>query len=149
MRNRKWVHVALMFMLTAWTVSPILVCAESQGEVEEMLLDAFRAVSTAGEAGGNVTSLVVDLNDAIELLAEAENTGNASLAEAAVLHIQSVMEVAPSVAQTGVAAGQMRLLTLGVSLSGLAFAAFVAYKYIPLVFWRLWIRSKKDWKVET
>lgn len=149
MLNRKWVHVALLFMLTAWTVSPILVCAESPGDVEEMLLDAFRAVSTAGETGGNVTSLIADLNDAIELIDAAENTGNASLVEAAVLHIHSVMEAAPSAAQTGVAASQMRLLTLGASLSGLAFAAFVAYKYLPIVFWRLWVQSKKDWKVET
>lgn len=95
-----------------------------------------------------MSSLVVGLNEAIEILELGERTDNSSLVEEALSRLNMISASAPIIAQEGAAANQIRILYAAVSLGLLAALGFVVYLYVPKLFWRLWIRSKKDWRVK-
>ena len=119
-----------------------------QESVDQQVFNTFKALSKAEAAGGNVSSLVADFNEAIEVLERGERTGNSSLVEEARPRLNMISASAPVVAQEGAAANQIRILYTAVSLGLLAAVGFVVYLYVPKLFWRLWIRSKKNWRIK-
>ena len=107
---------------------------------------AFISVHAAGSDGGNVSSLVGQLNRALALIqkAEIENSTNPVQATAdlgsALLIAQSVQAESPIVAQDGLASRQAQL-EISVSAAVAIVAVAVAlYIYGDRIYRRLWLR---------
>ena len=128
---------------------------ESFGGASAAVQDAFVAVQSAGADGGNVTSLVAQLNSALALVqkASAENSSNPGQASAdlqsALGIAQGVQASAGSVAQQGMAARQLQLeisIVSAVAMVGIAVALFV---YGDRLYHRMWLRIYGDYVVKT
>ena len=107
---------------------------------------AFVAVQTAGKDGGNITSLVAQLNGALALIQKAsgENSSNPAQATAdlqsAMGIAQAVQASAAGVDQQGNAARQLQLeisIAAAVVIVGIAVALYV---YGDRIYRRLWLR---------
>ena len=107
---------------------------------------AFVAVQGAGKDGGNVTSLVAELNGALALVqkASSENSSNptqaASDLNSALAIVQVVQASAASVAQQSLAARHFQIeLSVG-SATAILVIAFALYAYGDWIYHRLWLR---------
>jgi len=118
--------------------------------VSSAVQSAFVAVQTAGKDGGNVTSLVSQLNDALALVqkASAENSTKPAQASAdlksALTIAQGVQSAAATVAQQGTSARQLQVeLSIGSALVivGIAVALYV---YGERIYRRLWLRTYRS-----
>jgi len=128
---------------------------ESFGGASAAVQDAFVAVQSAGADGGNVTSLVAQLNSALALVqkASAENSSNPGQASAdlqsALGIAQGVQASAGSVAQQGMAARQLQLEISIVSAIAMVGIAVALYVYGDRLYHRLWLRIYGDYVVKT
>ena len=108
--------------------------------------DAFVAVQTAGNDGGNVTSLVAQLNGALALVQEAsvENSSNPSQAsvdlQSALAIAQQVQSQAATVAQQGLSARETQFETSVGSAAVIVGIAVILYVYGDRIYRRLWLR---------
>ena len=124
-----------------------------QGRVDDSVHEAFRAIVDAYNAGGNVTSLVSKLNDALDLISRADEVASEdpelahSLISQANSTLTQILEEAPEVAEEG----RRRVFIGRVVLTSSAVAAAVvgvsAYIYGPRLFWRLWVRLRRRHRV--
>ena len=128
---------------------------ESFGGASAAVQNAFVAVQSAGNDGGNVTSLVEQLNSALALVqkASAENSSNPGQASAdlqsALGIAQGVQASAGSVAQQGMAARQLQLEISIVSAVAIVGIAVALYVYGDRLYHRLWLRIYGDYVVKT
>ena len=127
---------------------------QSGSQASVQIGQAYVAVLSAGQAGGNITALVAKLNMAISLVQQANSVNATDPPRAQALYSQAsviaqqVLQDAPGVAAAGRAAmldSQIELVVETVVLGALAVAA---YLFAPRVFWRLWLRTHKDWKLK-
>jgi hypothetical protein len=108
---------------------------------------AFAAVQAAGRDGGNVSSLVAQLNGALVLIQEAssENSSNpakaASDLNSALAIAEGVQASAATAAQQGMAARQLQFgLSIGTAAAIVAIA-IALYFYGDRIYHRLWLRT--------
>ena len=117
---------------------------EARGKIAE----AYKAVAEAEEKGGDVSSLLVELNSIIDLVREAESKKDEAKMSEASARLDEVIEKASEIGDLGLAAAQRRqnatTLALGAELS----VALIAYIYAPRAFWRIWIKVKGRWRVK-
>jgi hypothetical protein len=112
-------------------------------ESRQRLLTAFEAVSEAEEAGGDVSALIGDLRNALELI----NGGGEEELDLAESLIESVLAEAPAVSEAGAASARISLLYVGTVVGLVAVGAILVWRFGPRVFWSLWLRSKRGWRV--
>ncbi len=114
---------------------------------------AFASTLSAEKSGGNVSSLVAQLNSAIQLVqkAEAENATSPALAatdlQNATAIAQSVTAQTPSVAQAGSAARQTTEVTSVGEASAIVFIAALTYIFGGRVYRSAWLRLHRDYVV--
>lgn len=96
--------------------------------------------------GGDVTALVEELNKAINLLEEAEETGNEELKSEALRIMENVLAEAPEVGEAGQASIQNLRIQAALTITTLIAVSIVLWRYLPRLIWQLWIRSKKRWR---
>lgn len=107
---------------------------------------AFVAVQTAGNDGGNITSLLSQLNAALVLVQKAsmENSSNPAQATAdlqsALTIAQQVQSSAPGVAQQGVSARHLQIEFSVISAVVILDIAVALYFYGDRIYRRLWLR---------
>ena len=107
---------------------------------------AFVAVQTAGKDGGNITSLVAQLNGALALIQKAsvENSTNPAQASAdlqsALSIAQGAQSSAPGVAQQGISSRQFQFEISIVSAVVIIGIAVALYIYGDRLYRRLWLR---------
>jgi len=116
--------------------------------------NAFVAVQTAGRDGGNVTSLVAQLNGALALVQRAttENSSNPVRASAdlqsAIGIAQGVQSSAATVAQQGLSARQLQLELSVASAVVIVGIAIALYFYGDRIYRRLWLRMYGSYVVK-
>jgi len=116
--------------------------------------NAFVAVQTAGTDGGNVTSLVAQLNGALALVQRAttENSSNPVKAstdlQSAISIARGVQSSAATVAQQGLSARQIQLEISIVSAVVIVCIAVALYFYGDRIYRRLWLRMYSDYVVK-
>ncbi len=114
---------------------------------------AFAAAQSAERQGGNVTSLIAQLNGALALIqkASAENSTNPTQAAADLANAtkiaQSVTLEAASVTQMGISSTQAADLRSIITATGIAVAAVLIYLFGGRVYRRLWLHIYKDYVV--
>jgi len=130
--------------------------ALTQAEVSSAnseIQSAFVSAYTAEKSGGNVSSLIAELNYAIQLVqkAEAENATSPSQAAAdlqnATLTAQRVTAESASVAQMGTAARQMTELTSVSAASAVVVVAALTYIFGGRIYGRAWLRIYRNYVV--
>ena len=143
-----FVPILLLFLLPR--MAPAYATGEeSSNEARAKLTEAFEAAAEAERVGGNVSSLVVELNEAVSLLESGEASGNETLISEAIMKAERVVDLAPQVGREGAAAAQARTYQTIAFVGVLIVLALVVWRYGPRLFWDLWIRSKRDWVVKT
>ena len=165
--RRLFVVIILLSMLMFQIISIMALCVSqsslSSGDVSkaddivsearEKVYEAYAAIVDAEASGGNVTSLVNRINEAIDLVENAEKISEdnpeqaAALAEKAINIANEVLDEVGTVKEEGLALKRFHLF-LGIS-SGVLFvlSGFLIYFYGPRVFWGLWVRIKGNWRV--
>jgi hypothetical protein len=114
---------------------------------------AFASAQGAEKSGGNVSSLVAKLNEAIQLVqkAEAENGTSPAQADAdlrnATALAQGVTAESQSVAQAGSAARQTAEVTSLGAASAVVVLAALAYAFGGRLYRRAWLRLHRDYVV--
>jgi len=130
------------------TSEPDAIDANLTNEARTKLATAFEGVAEADAKGGNVTTLVVELNDALALLERGEANGDEGLIRDAISKAEEVTAEAPIIAKQGEEAAQARLVEALLVLGLVAISVMVIWRYGSRIFWKLWTRSKRDWRVE-
>ncbi len=145
--------VIAVILLFGLAFAALPVHAQQSAQVSAQIGQAYIAVLNAEGNGGNVTSLVAKLNSAISLLQQADKINSTNPTQAQSLYSQAstlatqVVQASPATASAGkasVANAQVELVVETTILVGLA---AVAYLYTPRIFWRIWFRTHRKWKV--
>jgi len=142
---------AFAFLLLLVIAPTVEAQAGTVSGANQAIQQAFASVQIAEKMGGNVTSLVFQLNQAVGLVARGGATSN--LTEAATLFgeatqiANSVSASAPQVALNGAQATRLAQDTTVGEIVAFIVAGVLVYLYLPRLFWRLWLRSHRDWKV--
>jgi hypothetical protein len=135
--------LAALVFVAAVTGHAASYCQSREEALEERLITAFEAVSRAERAGSDVSGLVEELRQALELLDDGDEK-DLELAESV---LKRVLAQAPAAAELGAASIRMQYVWLGVVLGLVAVSAVGVWRLGPRVVWSLWLRSKKNWRV--
>jgi hypothetical protein len=114
----------------------------------------FARVHTIEGEGGNVTGVVGQLNQALAFVATGEAYETTAPDQAQALYqqaefiIQSVNQELPGVESQGIAAAQSEVSWLAFTLAALAAIGIGIYFFGGRIFWSLWIRSHRNWRVK-
>ena len=126
--------------------------AQGETTARDTISDAFNAVLEAEKTGGDVTGLVTSLNEALKLVEEGKRSPEqpkaAALYDRAKQIAQDVLTSAPKVKEAGLVAQRNATNLLTISIVALAVTALIAYLFVPRLFWTLWLRSHRGWRVE-
>ena len=113
------------------------------GDVRGDFFDAFEAVEDAERRGGDVSSLVDELNRVLDLM---EGGGEAELVEAS-SRIDCVKEGAMESGRVGEEGVQSQLVLSGLILLVTCVLGFLVWRLMPGLVWRFWLRSRGEWRV--
>jgi len=112
------------------------------------LAEAFVAVAEAERLGGDASGLVSELNQALILLEESEMRKDEVMLQEALSKVEDVVARAPIVGQSGVSAMQASMVQSWLLVGAVVALGVIVWRYEPRIFWRLWVRSKRRWKVK-
>ena len=139
MKPRLKLLVLSTIILLTLCQSSFIQCS-TPDEVRDKLAEAFEAVLEAEKAGGAVSRQVDELNHAIKLLEEGD------LEEAESL-VGNVLAAVPEIKQAGlILTRNQQLMAVGM-LTLLSVLGVVVWRFGRRIFWILWLRSKKGWKI--
>jgi hypothetical protein len=139
------VFIAVLLLMVEPPVTSAATQASFTG-TSSAVQSAFVAVQMAGTDGGNITSLVTQLNGALVLLqkASAENSTDPAQASAdlqsALAIAQEVRSAAATVGQQGISARQFQFDVSVASAIAIVGAAVALYLYGDRIYRRLWLR---------
>jgi len=137
--SRGFVAAMLTFAILSSTVY-----AAPVDDLRIQLSQVFSLVVKAERSGGDVSGLVAKLDQAASLL----NAGDAeSLARASSL-INEVNGNVGNVADLGAKATTLQYLWAGWTIALLGIWGLLIHVYGSRIFWTLWLRLKRDWRVE-
>jgi len=139
---KAYAFLFLGLLLSTYITAPVY--AKSSDELRLELGAAFTKVAEAEWAGGDVSDLVQVLNLAASLIDKGDD---ASLKLAGDM-IQYVSVFALEKKEEGVQATNYQHIVLGATLGALVASAAIVWFYGSRVFWALWIRIKRGWRVE-
>jgi len=146
--------LALVAMLAVGRADPA--SAVTPGEVtsaNDLIQSGFASAHQAERSGGNVTALVADLNEAIQLVQEAVVQNATDPAGAAAdlgnaTHLaQAVAAESPSFGRTGLADRQATEETSIGAAVAVVSAASLVYLFGERVYLVVWLRLYKDYVV--
>jgi predicted PurR-regulated permease PerM len=115
---------------------------------------AFSATYQAEQRGGNVTSLVESLNQALQFVAQAQLVNSTNPAQAtqdlqnATQLAQKVSSLAPSVGQAGAQAHQLLVEEISIEIAVVIAASAWIYVYGDRIYHRIWYFLYKDYVVK-
>ena len=133
----------LLLLFTSLFVSVTLVAPQQvEQELRADFLEAFQAVEDAELRGGDISSLVVELNEILELV---EIGGEAGLLEAA-LRIEAVKDDAIALGMVGEEGAQAQLIESALILLAASVLSLLVWRFAPRLIWRFWLRSRGEWK---
>jgi len=143
--------VATVLFILFPSLGLVKVASEGTG-VRGGISDVFSLVLDAEEAGGDTTALVASLNEALRLVEEGEHSTNQTQALALFDQAERIVEQvrfsAWDVREAGLLAQRNAYAYMAVSVGALAVTALLAYVFVPRLFWMLWLKSHRNWRVK-
>jgi hypothetical protein len=134
----------VILFVTILALSVVPVGAVTRDEARAELETAFVGVQSAERAGYYVAGLVGELNTAAGLL---DAGGNDNLAQASTL-ISDVLASTPTLTSAWIQAQMIRIFVRIVLLATLGVAASIVWFYGSDIYWWLWRRALRGWRVE-
>jgi len=123
----------------------------SAPSIRQGILEAFASIQKVEEDGGNVSRLIILLNRAIRLEREGELAADPvranQLYDEARGIVDEVMAAAPRVREEGMTALSNRTIWTAIDLTGLVLISLFVYILGPRIFWILWLRAHRGWRV--
>ncbi|MCW4050740.1 MAG: hypothetical protein NWE89_13500 [Candidatus Bathyarchaeota archaeon] len=132
--------LAFVVLILALSVAPV----SGLGEHDVLLKRAFNAVAMAEDAGGDVASLLVDINMALEFIRAG---GVENIAEAERI-LEAVILEAGKARDAGVRHGNIAAAKAILVVSVLVALSALTWRYGSRVFWKAWLVTKRGWVVE-
>ena len=148
-RRREIAVFGLLVLISLQTFCPFSFSSSSSGATSA-INNAYLAVHNAQKNGGNVTSLIGELNVALALVqkAQAENSTSPSQAtldlENATQIALSVSSQSKSVSEAGSRAVQARDSESIISVAAIIIIAVLAYVYGGRIYARAWFYSYRN-----
>jgi len=154
-RNSEVQLLLLIFSIVLLSLGPVMQSdaqVAQSSSVEAKVLGSLTLVQNAQASGGNVSSLVAQLNQAAQLVLDSRQTRNSTragvdLARAASI-ADNVSALAPGVRAEGIVNTRNDLIATGVELVMLGASCVLVYIYLPRIFWRMWTRAHRNWRIE-
>jgi hypothetical protein len=115
----------------------------SQISVSDQIIDAYLALSLASHVGGDVSSLVDELNSII-MAVESGDYNELEVSET----LNDIMVEANLLAEFTKSENAVGLLFTGANLFVILVLSYFVWRYFPYYYWRIWLRLKGDWIVE-
>lgn len=112
-------------------------------DVRTELYSTFEAVVEAEDRGGNVVSLVDELNSIVQLLESASEDEYSELLN----RVLSASRDAERIGSVGESAGLNQLYVSIMILLFTGLMILLVWTLLPNLYWRLWLRSKRGWVV--
>jgi hypothetical protein len=122
-------------------------------ETQNKIIEAYKALLHAEQNGGNITNLSNKLNEAVKLvdLGNYYSKINSTLASKyyieAFLIAENVLNQVPSIAQEAMINQRNSMILFIFQIVMLVIIGFMLYKYLPSLYWELWYRTHKDWRI--
>lgn len=137
-------------------IAPIAIVFAQQttiNDAQNSIFSAYNNVVNAYNSGADISQLIVQLNQAINLTTQAQSLSSSNLQQAQVLASQA-QAIAQNVTSQALAAknsGNILLgpVTLGVSAAALIFGGCLVYFFGPKLFWQAWLKLRKNYRVRT
>ena len=145
--------VACLVGAIAFT-APVGYSQTSSQQARSQVIQAYSAVLGAEKSGANVTSAVATLNTAISLIQEADQINSTNPAGAQALYLRAenltsgVLAQFPALTAAGKASVVATEESLAVETAVLGALAVLAYVYVPKLFWWVWLRTHRGWRVK-
>jgi hypothetical protein len=144
----------VVLLLSPSLIVPAISATSTADQLYSEIASTFAKVRSIEKEGGNVTGVVGQLNQALSLVSVGLATGISDPAKAQSSYqqaeslVQSVNQELPVVEKEGIATAQSEILWLAFSLIGLTAAGVGICLFGGRVFWALWIRTHKGWRVK-
>ncbi len=139
----------LIFLFLVLVFPPVF--CSGQPDLRSRVRDVYVLLVRAEAEGGNVSAAALKLNEALQLIGEAEKVEDESersriLGKADSL-IREVEASVPGLVEEGHRGKLLYLVTMVSVLVFLLVFGFVFYFYGPRFLWGLWLRSRGKWRV--
>lgn len=145
-----WIMGLILSILAIYTCVEI---AESQDveEARKYVRTVYSSLREAELKGADVEEAASKLDEALELLREVEGVGTLER-EKSISRVMSMAgEVESSIGrlvEEGESRNRWRIITLSSSAALAALSSILTYLYAPRIFWGLWLRARRDWRVK-
>lgn len=154
MKNRgEGSKIIILYMIPLILLLSSSVTAEAQDadEVRGYVRLIYQKLMEAEKSGADVEEAATKLNRALSLVREAEGESNTTrrdrnLAEAYSL-VKDVEASIDRLIEEGRARVNLRNITLSSTAILVAVGCTLGYIYSPRIFWSLWLRFRRGWRV--
>ncbi|MDD1776130.1 MAG: hypothetical protein LUP94_02125 [Candidatus Methanomethylicus sp.] len=141
----------LLFLVLGSTAVPCVRATPDEAALRAAVQSTFAQVLSAEQDGANVTNAAAKLNTALGLIENAATESGTvrdemlASAESILAEVSASIPALKSEGEQALFWGNVTLLSeIALTAMGLIFA----YILVPLIYWRLWLRSKRDWKLQ-
>ncbi len=134
-------YLTLLLVIIASLGNFSMTYAVDEENVRTELRASFKAVAEAERSGGDISELVGELNMiAVELESASEKEYSELLRR-----VLEVAEEANIVGRVGEPAGMNQVYVSSAILLSTGLLVLLVWALFPVLYWKLWLRSKGDW----
>jgi hypothetical protein len=143
-----------IFLLIPILLLPVAIANAQQtiiGSAQNAIYDAYNNLVSAYNSGADINKLINQLNQAINLTSQAQalNDSNPQQAEVLATQAQGVAQnVTAQALATKNVSGLLGPATVAVLAAALIAAGCLVYLFGPRLFWRTWLKLRKDYRVK-
>jgi hypothetical protein len=148
----KLLIIFLLFLISVPAIALTSGQFVTNNNVQDATYSAYKAIFSASNAGADTNQLIQQLNQAINLTAQAQqlNTSNPQQAQTLADQAQSI---AQNVTQQAIAAQQSEsnvLPIIGIAVAATLIAmGILVYAFGPKLLWRIWFNLRKNYRIKT
>ena len=149
MQSEIWMEISVFICFFLLSSGLTLTLAEEK-DLRSKVISVYAELAEAEANGADVTVAASKLNEALRLISQAEEAKDPErillLSKASIL-IDEAEKMIPELIEAGRTAALYRNFLTGISVAFLAISAFILYFYGPKALWRLWLKSRREWRV--
>ncbi len=143
-----------IFLLIPILLVPVALVAAQQSPIDDAqnsIYNAYTSIVKAYNSGADVNQLIVQLNQALNLTAQAQLLISSNLTQANLLASQT-QAISQNVSAQASAAessiGTLGPVTVAISAAVLIVAGCLVYFFGPRFFWQVWLQLRKNYRVK-
>ncbi len=151
-RTTELMTVLLLLLITVPAIAMTYGQSASTNSAQDATYSAYKAILKASNAGADTNQLIQQLNQAINLTAQAQQLNSTNPQRAQSL-VDQAQIIAQNVTQQAIAAQQSASNVLPIiavaSAVSLILAGILVYAFGPKLLWRIWFNLRKNYRIKT